>query len=275
MSNQIAPGSVRTARADVLLASVGARGVLCDFYSEDAADTFRDLMQDADGTSQAEEFAARIRTVSGPVLELAAGMGRLTFPLLELGREVTALELSPAMLAILRTRLADAPAELRDRCTVVQGDMSAFALDKRFGVVVLDQSIAVLDEADRSGLYASVRAHLEPGGLFLLSMADADPAKAESLERFQEVPGRSGRKYVLHERLVREEEVHEITICPADEKVDPFVVCTSRIRLVKVDRIVRELGQAGFDVLARTPLEFVGKRHRDVFLLEASSRIKA
>lgn len=272
MGNQTARESARTAHADVLLASVGERGVLCDFYDEDAAEIYQDLNQDAVGTSQAREFATRIRTVSGPVLELAAGPGRLTLPLLDLGREVTALELSTAMLAILRRRLENAPARLRDRCTVVHGDMSAFALHTRFGAVVLDQSIAILDDADRPGLYACVRAHLAPGGKFLISMADADAAEGEPLERYQELSGGSGRKYVLHERLMPGEAIREVTISPADETLDPFVVCTSRMRLLKVDRIVRELGQAGFDVIARTPLAFAGKRHRVVFLLEAISR---
>jgi methylation protein MtfA len=271
MSKQIERESARTTHADVLLASVGDRGVLCDFYDEKAADTYQDLMQDAGGTSQAREFAIRIRSVPGPVLELAAGTGRLTVPLLDLGREVTALELSTAMLAVLRRRLADAPARLRDRCTVVQGDMSAFALDKRFGTVVLDQSIAALDDADRPGLYASVREHLEPGGQFLLSMADADSAESESQsqERYQELSGGSGRKYVLHERTVPGEETREVTIYPADETLDPFVICTNRIKLLKVDQVVRELEQAGFDVVARTPLAFAGRRHRNVFMLEA------
>jgi len=272
MSSKIERESAWTTHADVLLASVGERGVLCGFYDEDATDTYQDLMQDTGGTSQAREFATRIRSVSGPVLELAAGTGRLTIPLLDLGREVTALELSTAMLAILRRRLEGAPARLRDRCTVVQGDMSAFALEKRFGVVVLDQSIAILDDAGRPGLYASVREHLAPDGKFLLSMADADAAEAEPPERYQEMSGGSGRKYVLHERLVPGEKIREVTIYPADETLDPFVVCTSRFRLLKVDQIVRELGQAGFDVIARTPLAFAGRRHRDVFMLEASPR---
>ncbi|RSM99089.1 class I SAM-dependent methyltransferase [Nonomuraea sp. WAC 01424] len=268
MSDQIARGSAWTARADVLLAAAGERGVLCDIYDEEAADIYHDLMQG--GTSQAREFTTRIPAGSGPILELAAGSGRLTFPLLALGRKVTALELSPAMLAILRRRLDDAPARLRDLCTLVQGDMSAFTLDRRFDVVVLDQSITLLDGADRPGLYACVREHLEPGGRLLLTMADSDAAKAKSVERFQEVSGMSGRPYVLHERLSAADEVRELTICPADETADPFVVCTTRIRLLQVDLIARELEQAGFEVIARTPLAFAGARHNDVFLLEAA-----
>ena len=270
MSNPLERSPVRTTRADVLLASVGERGVLCDFYDEDAAETYQDLIQDADGTSEAQEFVARVGPVPGPVLELAAGMGRLTFPFLDLGWEVTALELSAAVVAAFRKRLAEAPADLRDRCTVVQGDMSSFSLDKRFGAVVVSSgSVSELDDTGRHGLYASVREHLEPDGKFLLSEAMPESAESEPLERRQELPGRSGRRYVLHVRHSPAEEFQEITIYPADETTDPFVVCTHRRTLVAADRIVRELARSGFDVVTRTPFASAGAGRADMLLVEA------
>jgi len=268
MSDQKQCVPVRTTHADVLLASVGERGVLCDFYNEDAADIYRDILHD--DSWEAREYAARIRPASGPVLELGAGTGRLTFPLLSLGREITALELSSAMRAILGRRLTDAPASLRDRCTVVHGDMSAFALGKRFGTVVISPgTINLIGASDRPGLYASVRDHLEPGGQFLLGVPDAEAVKSETL-RSQEFSGASGRRYVLHARLIPAEEISEVTIYPADETADPFVVCTSRIWVLNTDQIARELGQAGFDVIERTPLAFDGGRHQDVLLVATS-----
>ncbi|GAA2591815.1 daptide-type RiPP biosynthesis methyltransferase [Streptomyces axinellae] len=269
MSNQLERGPVRTTRAEALLASVGERGVLRSFYDEDVG---VDLMQEADGTSEAREMAARIRPASGPVLELAAGTGRLTFPFLKLGFEMTALELSTAMLATLRGQLEDAPADLRDRCTLVQGDMSDFALGKRFGTVVISYgSINLLDDADRPGLYASVREHLVPGGQFMISMADT--SRSESLERQQELSGRSGRRYVLHVRRSPAEGIQEITTCPADETSAPFVVCTSRLRLLEANQVVRELEQAGFDVIAPTSFRSAGDRGgHDALLLEASPK---
>lgn len=269
MGNHTERGSVRTLRADVLLASAGERGVLCDLYDEDAAGIYHDVMGEADGTSEAREFAALIRPESGPVLELAAGTGRLTLPLLALGLEVTALELSTAMLDTLRRKLADAPADLRDRCTVVHGDMTDFALDRRFGTALISQgSVDLLDEVDRPGLYASVREHLEPGGRLLLSLAQSDAVKSTSPERSQEIPGKSGRRYVLHARLLPEE-VREVTICPADDTSDPFVVCTSRIRILKVDQMVWELEQAGFDVVTRKLPAF-----EEMVVLEATARVR-
>ncbi|RSN59709.1 class I SAM-dependent methyltransferase [Streptomyces sp. WAC 04229] len=267
MSDQLEHGPVRTTRADTLLAAVGERGVLRSFYDEDIGS---DLMQDADGLSEAQVMGARIRSALGPVLELAAGTGRLTFPFLTLGFEVTALELSTAMAATLRRQLENGPADLRDRCTVVQGDMSAFALDQRFGAVVISYgSINLLDDTGRRGLYASVRDHLEPGGTFLISMADT--GGSQSLERDQELSGRSGRRYVLHVRRSPAEAIQDITVYPADDTSDPFVVCTSRLRLLEPQQVVRELEQAGFDVLEPAPFRSAGGSGRpDALLLEAS-----
>ncbi|WP_026469391.1 daptide-type RiPP biosynthesis methyltransferase [Amycolatopsis balhimycina] len=273
MSGQLERGPVRTTHADVLLASVGERGVLCDFYDEEGSNTYRDLIQDADGTPEAREFATRVGPVPGPVLELAAGTGRLTFPFLELGWEVTALELSAPVVDGFRMRLAEAPADLRDRCTVVQADMSAFSVDRRFGAAVISSgSVNELDEAGRQGLYASVREHLEPGGKFLLSLALSEVAESQPPERRQELPGQSGRLYVLHVSVQPAEETQDITIYPADETADPFVVCTHRRRLVPADRIVRELLRAGFDVIARTPFASGASGragHEDMLLVEA------
>lgn len=266
-------GAIRPARADILLSAVGERGVLCDFYDENASEIFRDLAADAGGTEEAQGFSALIRPASGAVLELGAGTGRLTIPLLELGWEVTALELSTAMLATLRTRLADAPAELRGRCTTVQGDMTSFALGKRFGTAIVSPStIDLLDDAGRIGLYASVREHLEPGGRFLVGMANPDASgRPEPLERTQEFTGRSGRRYVLHAQVHPSEKIRDVTIHPADESLDPFVICVNRFRVITPDQIARELGQAGFDVVARTPLPGV-RNHELVLEAELSGR---
>ncbi|OXM47319.1 SAM-dependent methyltransferase [Amycolatopsis alba DSM 44262] len=261
---------MRTAHSDVLLASAGERGVLCDFYGEAAADTYRDLVEDGDGTSEAQAFAARVHPVSAPVLELAAGVGRLSFPFLEFGWELTALELSATVVAAFRERLAKEPADVRDRCTVVQADMSAFSLGKTFGTVVISSgSINELDEYDRSRVYAAVREHLDPGGKFLLSLELGKPGEPEPMERRQELTGRSGRRHALHVKVVPSEEIQEITIYPADETADPFVVCTHRRRLVPSDRTVRELVRAGFDVISQTPFASSEAGREDMLLVEA------
>ncbi|MBN3585550.1 class I SAM-dependent methyltransferase, partial [Algoriphagus aestuarii] len=90
-----------------------------------------------------------------------------------LGREVTALDLSADMLALLRQQLDRAPAHLRERCTVVQADMADFRLPRRYAVIVLGTtSISLLDRAGRAGLYRCVAEHLADGGRFFLTTLD-------------------------------------------------------------------------------------------------------
>lgn len=58
----------------------------------------------------------RVAATRGPIVELAAGLGRLTVPLAALRRPITALELDPRRAAALRARVAA-------HVTVVEGDV--------------------------------------------------------------------------------------------------------------------------------------------------------
>jgi len=58
----------------------------------------------------------RVAATRGPIVELAAGLGRLTVPLAALGRPITAIELDPRRAAALRARVAA-------HVTVVEGDV--------------------------------------------------------------------------------------------------------------------------------------------------------
>ncbi|MER7411777.1 class I SAM-dependent methyltransferase [Streptomyces sp. NHF165] len=275
------PGS-----AGLRLAALGDRAVLHDLYDETGSAVYHDLS--AQDTLEVRELLGRVRTVPGPVLELAAGSGRLTFPLLALGRDVTALELSSGMLALLRQRLDEAPARIRNRCTTVHGDMSDFRLEGTFGAVVLGTtSISLLDAAGRAGLYEAVRGHLAPGGRFLLSTVErpADEAEgtdgsdgtdgadgtegADDTEVVLDVVGASGRGYRMHEHWPAGADARVITVFPAEEPASGTVpVATSTVGVLPVARLTAELAAHGLTVTARYPLPSGGWRHRDV-LLEA------
>ena len=63
---------------------------------------------------------------AGPLLELACGTGRVLLPLARAGRDVTGLDLAPHMLARCREKLRTEPADVRDRVTLLEADMTSF-----------------------------------------------------------------------------------------------------------------------------------------------------
>ncbi|MFF3339148.1 daptide-type RiPP biosynthesis methyltransferase [Streptomyces flavidovirens] len=270
MTTTLATSRTVPGRAGELLARLGDRAVLCDMYDATGSEVYHDLA--GGNTLEIRELLAAIRPFPGPVLDLAAGSGRLTFPLLAAGRPVTALELSPDMLRLLHARLAGAPASLRGRCDTVQADMSDFSLGRRYAVVVLGTTtVSLLDAAGRAGLYRAVRDHLAPGGRFLLSTVDLDPADAGPAEAELLHVTESGRRYRMFEHWVAGSGTRTVTVFPAEPGASgPVPVCTTSINVLPVAVLEEELDRAGFAVRSRIPLTGAGERHHDV-LLEAEA----
>ncbi|MEM7743068.1 MAG: class I SAM-dependent methyltransferase [Pseudomonadota bacterium] len=110
----------------------------------------------------------------GPVLEFGAGTGRISRILAAAGCEVTAVDLSPQMLAAARVNAADDAA--RGRITWLEGDMRSLDLGRTFGsVIVPARSFMHLltPDAQRRALEV-FRTHLAPGGRLVLDLFDPD-----------------------------------------------------------------------------------------------------
>jgi SAM-dependent methyltransferase len=71
----------------------------------------------------------------GPVLELACGTGRIALALVEKGLDVTGVDVSDGMLAVARRKAAGCSASVRERLALINQDMSALNLGRRFGFV--------------------------------------------------------------------------------------------------------------------------------------------
>lgn len=95
------------------------------------------------------------------LLDVACGTGK-HLELLKDGYEVEGLDLDPEMLAIARVRLPGV--------TLHEGDMTSFALGKRFDVVTcLFSSVAYARTPERlATAIASMAGHLAPGGLLVV-----------------------------------------------------------------------------------------------------------
>jgi SAM-dependent methyltransferase len=111
------------------------------------------------------ELAAR---QGNPLLELGCGTGRVLLPLAKAGYQVYGLDRDPAMLAVLRL---SAPTELRSELLLLQSDMTAFHLAKRFALILLPcNTFSTLAQPARLAALERVAAHLRPRGLFAASL---------------------------------------------------------------------------------------------------------
>ncbi len=126
---------------------------------------FYDVVMDDPGPRAARVNAAvdRYRPDATSLLELGCGTGSI-LARLETDAQLTGLDRSPEMLAIASRKVPGA--------RLVEGDMSAFDLGRRFDVVacVFDSVNHLLDVGSWASLFACVHAHLADGGLFVLDV---------------------------------------------------------------------------------------------------------
>lgn len=129
-------------------------------------------------------YLALAGRADGPVLELAAGTGRLAVPLAAAGHRVVAVDVDPAMLARART-CADEAGLGSDRLEFVEADLLDLRLPDagRFGLAFLAlNSIMLLASRDaQRRAIATLASHVRPGGLVAI---DAWLPDADDLARF-------------------------------------------------------------------------------------------
>lgn len=121
----------------------------------------------------------------GPVLELAAGTGRLAVPLAAAGHPVVGVDLDPAMVARAEAALAAAPAAARRNARFVTGDARSIRLPEAgtFGLafIGLNSLLQIGGRADQLATVATLAAHLRPGGIAAIDVWIPD---ADDLARF-------------------------------------------------------------------------------------------
>ncbi|NQX27118.1 class I SAM-dependent methyltransferase [Microbacteriaceae bacterium VKM Ac-2854] len=232
-----------------------------DLYSPEGAAVYEHFT--SVDHSEIAPLTAAARQTTGTILELASGGGRVTVPLLSLGRPVVALDLSPTMVETLRARIRSLPAaRIASGTRAVEGDMTAFRLPERFGVVVLAAtSVALLDAPGRRALFDSVRGHLVPDGTFLISASSPGhhyrPGWQDS--RMRAVPGPAGGSgaavvttAVDADGRRRSVEVVHVGLDPAGRPV--VRTYRSRVNVIDADALAAEAERAGFRVAGRSVL---------------------
>ncbi|MFF8188027.1 daptide-type RiPP biosynthesis methyltransferase [Microbacterium sp. NPDC016588] len=237
------------------LALAGCVAAPSDVYAGDGARFYDDLV--GPDRSEIREVLDIARRVGPAVLDLAAGSGRVTLPLVRIGKRVTALDLSADMLARLREAL---PAGTS--CDVVVADMCDFDLGRDFDLIVLAAtSITLLGPDDRRGLFATVFRHLAPRGAFVLSVAGGGALRTLRESADHEIAVGSTvylqSQQVEHEGACRVVNWMPLPLPPAP---GPVPVLTTRLHILDETAVTGELQDAGFAVPEVIPVVANGIR---------------
>lgn len=132
---------------------------------DELADWYPLLTPREDYREEAAVYDQALRRVLGPgrhaLLELGAGAGHNAYHLAE-GWSLCLTDLSPRMLDLARANCPGAQ--------IVQGDMRRLRLGRTFDAVFLHDAVSYMaTEEDLSAAFATARAHLRPGGAFLVA----------------------------------------------------------------------------------------------------------
>jgi len=115
-------------------------------------------------TGDLEFYVEEARRAGSPILELACGTGRLAIPIANAGLEIVGVDLSESMLARAR--------EKSDLPQWIQADCKSLDLKRKFRLIMLPFNSLLLfhTRPDFEAICATVKRHLEPGGMFLLDI---------------------------------------------------------------------------------------------------------
>jgi hypothetical protein len=111
----------------------------------------------------AVDFLARLAG-AGPALEFGVGTGRIAVPLSRRGVRVHGIELSPAMVARLRSRPGGAD------IAVTLGDFAHDRVDDTFTLVYVPRNTItnLTTQDEQVAAFGNAAAHLAPGGCFVV-----------------------------------------------------------------------------------------------------------
>ena len=159
-------------------------------------------------------YLALARRTGGPVLELAAGSGRIAVPLAAAGHDVTAIDLDPAMLERASARVRVAGRTVGRRIELVEADLLDLELPAagtyRLAFIALNSLFLLATRDAQRHAFRTMARHLAPGGLAVVDVWLPEPV---DLARFD------GRMIFEYER--REPETgHEVTKV-ASARYDP------------------------------------------------------
>ena len=123
-------------------------------------------------------FLRQAKRAAGAVLDLTAGTGRVSIPLLLAGIDLTCVDGSPAMLDILRGKLRTEELSAE----VIQADLCELSLDRQFDLIFIPfHSFAEITEtAGQHQALLRIHDHLSDDGRFICTLHNP-PVRLQSV----------------------------------------------------------------------------------------------
>jgi len=134
---------------------------------------FFDLIYSSIDTGLDEEsYLKRIARTNGKILEAGAGTGRLFIEALKTGADIYGIDISPAMVEKLRSKL-----DGKDQGRVILKDIRDMNLNVTFDLIIAPFRVFmhVIETEDQLKALYCVYKHLNPGGLFIFDVFIPDP----------------------------------------------------------------------------------------------------
>lgn len=127
-------------------------------------DTIYDHVRDA---TDHQYFIRKILNNSGPVLEIGVGTGRLFADALNHGANIYGIDISPAMLDILKVKLLE-----KDHHRISVQDIYTFKLDQKFDLIIAPFRVFMhlLTVEEQFKALEVVHSHLNPKGRFIFDL---------------------------------------------------------------------------------------------------------
>ena len=148
----------------------------------DALAKFYDL-ENADFTHDLDFWVALAKASQGEVLEIGCGSARELQQIARAGINIVGMDNSEAMLTLARAKLDRKP-ELAARAKLVNADMTNFALEEKFNLIIapFNTFMHLLNVSDQIAFLTCARRHLNSGGTLVLDLTNPAPAYADTNE---------------------------------------------------------------------------------------------
>jgi SAM-dependent methyltransferase len=151
------------------------------FFDDDYLRIYRPQFTPERTAAETRFIADSLRApAGGAVLDLACGFGRHAIGMAKLGFQVTGVDFNPRYLEIAAADARAAGVNVTWRT----GDMRALGFDREFDAVYsYFTSFGYFEDDDNERVLAEIARALEPGGSFLLEMANRDRLLTHPQER--------------------------------------------------------------------------------------------